>query len=284
VRIAIPVDSERGNNPGVTPTQNPSLDPGQISDPAPPPPAAPVEDPPWTGWDVLRIAFLAVFSIIVCLFVVTFAVRRLVYPNVPWRDVAQYPVPIVFAQLVAYVLVLVFMYATVHQHGGKQFWKTIGWNWPDNWALFVISGVVLSVGLQAIANLLPMPKNLPIDRFFQTAREAYLLSIFGMTVAPLLEELFFRGFLYPVLARRLGMVTAVGLTALSFGLIHAPQLGRAWGPVLVIFLVGVALTVTRAVTKSVAAGVLMHMAYNATISVLIFFATDHFRHLEKLKQ
>jgi membrane protease YdiL (CAAX protease family) len=148
----------------------------------------------------------------------------------------------------------------------------------------MVIGVVLSLGLQAFASLLPMPKNLPIDRFFQTTREAYLLAIFGMTFAPLLEELFFRGFLYPVLARRLGVATAVVLTALSFGLIHAPQLGRAWGPVLVIFLVGIALTVTRAVTKSVATSLLMHAAYNGTISVLIFFATDHFRHLEKLKQ
>jgi len=44
----------------------------------------------------------------------------------------------------------------------------------------------------------------------------------------------------------------------------------------------VALTVTRAVTKSVAPGFLIHVAYNGTISILLFFATDGFRHLEKL--
>lgn len=79
-------------------------------------------------------------------------------------------------------------------------------------------------------------------------------------------------------------MTAIVLTAASFGLVHAPQLGRAWGPVLVIFAVGLALTITRAVTKSVAPGFLMHVAYNGTISVLIFVVTDGFRHLEKLNQ
>jgi hypothetical protein len=144
--------------------------------------------------------------------------------------------------------------------------------------------MVLSVGLQGVAHFLPMPRELPIDRFFQTAQEAWVLSIFGMTLAPLMEELFFRGFLYPVLVRRLGIVIAVIITAATFGMIHAPQLGHAWGPVLVVFMVGLALTITRAVTRSVAPGFLMHVAYNGTISVLIFAATDGFRHLERLNQ
>src|SRR5262249_56842240 len=121
-------------------------------------------------------------------------------------------------------------------------------------------------------------------RFFKTSGEAWALSIFGITLAPLIEELFFRGFLYPVLVRRLGVVVAILITSVAFGLLHAPQLGRAWGPVLVVFLVGLALTITRALTKSVATSVLIHVAYNGTISVLIFAATDGFRHLEKLSQ
>src|SRR5439155_12190789 len=120
-------------------------------------------------------------------------------------------------------------------------------------------GILLALGLQAFAHLLPMPKNLPIDQFFQTAREAYLLSIFGMSLAPLLEELFFRGFLYPVLARRLGMAAGIFLSALAFALLHGAQLMYAWGAVLVFFLVGLVLCLVRAVTKSVAARLFIHM-------------------------
>jgi membrane protease YdiL (CAAX protease family) len=99
-----------------------------------------------------------------------------------------------------------------------------------------------------------------------------------------MEELFFRGFLYPVLARRLGLPIAVFFTALGFAALHGAQLQFSWGPVLVIFLVGVVLTMVRAKTNSVAAGVLIHMAYNGTITVAMFAATDGFRHLEKLNQ
>jgi len=99
-----------------------------------------------------------------------------------------------------------------------------------------------------------------------------------------MEELFFRGFLYPVLARRLGMGAGVFLTALAFGLIHALQLGFAWAPVLLIFLVGTVLTMVRALTQSVAATFVVHAAYNSTLTVLTFIATDGFRHLEKLNR
>jgi uncharacterized protein len=87
-----------------------------------------------------------------------------------------------------------------------------------------------------------------------------------------------------VLARGLGLPIAVFLTALAFALLHGAQLGFAWGPVLVIFLVGTVLTMVRAKKNSVAAGVILHMAYNGTITAAMFAATDGFRHLEKLNQ
>ena len=253
----------------------------QASPPLPPP--ARIENPSWSGWDVLSIAVLTIASIMVFLFATTFAVQRLLYPHEPAIEVAKYPMVTVVAQLLAYFVVLGFMVALVRR-APQPFGEAIRWNWPQNWLIYLFGGVVLSLGLQAFAHLLPMPKELPIDRFFQTAPEAWALSIFGTTLAPLFEEFFFRGFLYPVLARRLGVVVSILLTSVGFGLIHAPQLGRAWGPVLVVFIVGLALTITRAVTKSVAASMLIHVAYNTTISVLIFIATDSFRHLEKLNQ
>ncbi len=233
---------------------------------------------------MLQIAVLTFVSIVVFLLATTLAAQRLVYPKLAIVEVAKYPLVTVLAQFLAYLLVLGFMVSLVKRAPGQRFWQAVRWNWPRNWFAYLVAGLVLSVGLQGFAHLLPMPKELPIDRFFQTRNEAWALSLFGMTLAPLLEELFFRGFLYPVLVRRLGTVTAIVLTAASFGLVHAPQLGRAWGPVLVIFAVGLALTITRAVTKSVAPGFLMHVAYNGTISVLIFVVTDGFRHLEKLNQ
>jgi membrane protease YdiL (CAAX protease family) len=242
------------------------------------------ENPPWTGWDVLRIAALTLAMIFAFVLLVTIGAEKLLYPKLSIIDVAKMPMISVVAQLGAYLVVLGFMYAVATRHG-KTFGEAVSWNWPGWSALaYLGAGVAFSVGLQGLAHVLPMPKSLPIDKFFQTPAQAWVLTIFGVTLAPLLEELFFRGFLYPVLARRLGTVFAVILTASGFALIHEAQLGRAWGPVLIVFLIGLTLTIIRAVTKSVAAGVLTHVAYNGTISVLVFIVSGGFRHLERITQ
>jgi CAAX protease family protein len=254
--------------------------------PVGPPPTPPRhgEDPPWSGWDVLGIALLTILAIVVSLFATTLVAQHLLFRHLPPVEVAKFPLVTVMAQVLAYVVVLIFMVALVKRGHARSFWRAIRWNWPRNSLIYLLGGVALAFGLQGFAHVLPMPKELPIDRFFQTTNEAWVLSAFGVTLAPLLEELFFRGFLYPVLVRRLGVVLAVLLTSAGFGLIHAPQLGRAWAPVLVVFLVGLVLTITRAATKSVSCSLLIHIAYNGTISVLIFAASDGFRHLDKLNQ
>ena len=247
-------------------------------------PSSAAEDPVWTGWEVLALAVLAVFAILAFMLAATFAAQRLFYRSVPLMEVAKYPGLIVVSQALAYVLVFGLMYVLVKRDHKQDFWGAIRWNWPRKWSAYLFAGLGLAIGLQAFARLLPIPKNLPMDQFFQTTREAYLLSFFGVTFAPVLEELFFRGFLYPVLARRLGVSVGVVFTALGFAAIHGAQLKYSWGPVLVIFIVGLVLTLVRAITKSVAAGVLLHIAYNGTLSLLMFVYTDGFRHLERLNQ
>jgi membrane protease YdiL (CAAX protease family) len=268
----------------VSSSQNPwpELDP--LPQPVIPETDSSIENPPWGGWDVLQIIFLTIASVAILLPLVGFIAQRLLYRGVPFVQVVAYPLVTVVAQGLAYLLILVFMISIVKRLPHQSFWQAIRWNWPQNWTTYLLAGVVLAVALQGIAHFLPMPKELPMDRFFRTSGEAWVLSLFSVSFAPLLEELFFRGFLYPVLLRRVGIVIAVLTTAAAFSLIHAPQLGRAWGPVLVIFMVGLALTLARAITKSVAASVLMHIAYNGTLSVLLFIGTDGFRHLERLNQ
>jgi hypothetical protein len=66
--------------------------------------------------------------------------------------------------------------------------------------LLVAIGVATSVVVQFLSNFLPIPKELPIDKFFTNRLGVWLIAIFGVTVAPAFEELAFRGFLLPSLA------------------------------------------------------------------------------------
>ena len=147
---------------------------------------------------------------------------------------------------------------------------------------FVIGGVVLALVIEGLARFLPIPKSLPMDTYFRDASSAYMMAAFGMTLAPLLEELFFRGLLYPLLRRSFGLIAGVILTAAAFAAIHGAQLGYAWAPVLSIFVVGLAFTLVRVRTNSVAASFLMHCGYNFALFAALWVASDHYRHLEKV--
>ena len=300
-----PADAEPvwGRAPSPVQAERSSADAGGHSDTAfalaashssdcPPPelvPAAPADsrsnDPAWTGWDVLRLVFLTIVALFVGVFTVLLIARWRFYPHTALAEIARVPLVVIAGQSLAYLLILAYMYVLVTRERRRpDFLAAIHWNWPSNIAVYVFAGFVLSLALQALAHFLPIPKELPIDSFFRTPAEAWALSILSITLAPLMEELFFRGFLYPVLARSLGLPFAVFLTALAFAALHGAQLMFSWGPVLVIFLVGIVLTMVRARQNSVAATVLIHMAYNGTISVAMFAATDGFKHLEKLNQ
>jgi uncharacterized protein len=243
----------------------------------------PKKDPAWTVWDVLLVLFLALLAIVVFSLVAMAIARHLpAFRGASPAELSRNPLLVVPVQGLAYVVVLAVMYIIVRGYGGG-FWGSVKWNWPrGRWRNYLITGVGLAIGLEVFSAFLPIPKSLPIEKFFSDATSAYLMAVFGTTLAPLLEELFFRGLLYPVLARRAGVRLGVVFTAMLFSLIHQSQLGYAWGPLLLLFIVGLVITTVRARTGSVAAGFLIHVAYNFTLFFLLYVSTDHFRHLERV--
>ncbi len=241
------------------------------------------EDPPWSFWDVVRIAAVAIVAIgLFSMFAIGIAMRGRAASAAVGADVVRNPRIVVPAQLAGYLVVIAFMAALLRSRG-QAFWRTVRWNWPGTrWIGYAVVGVALAVAVQSASAFLPIPKSLPIDRYFRDTLGAYLMAFFGVTFAPLIEELFFRGFLYPVVARRLGVIAGVGITAALFALLHESQLAHAWAPLLLLFGVGVVLTAVRAKTGSVAASFVIHAGYNTTLFALLYVASDGFRHLERL--
>lgn len=242
------------------------------------------DDPIWTGWDVLVIGCVALGAIFILSLVAFWAAHHTqALRGLTVEQQAQLTILIVPAQMGAYVVVLLFMFVLVRHRYGRPFWQAVHWRWPGKRGLiFAAGGSGLALAIELGSDLLPIPKTLPIEKFFHSPLDAYLMAALGVLAAPLIEELFFRGFLYPVAARRMGLPLGVVFTAAVFAVIHASQLGHAWGPLLLLFVVGLVLTITRARTGSVARSYLIHVSYNFTLFALMFYATGGFRHLERL--
>ena len=190
----------------------------------------------------------------------------------------------------------------------RPFGQVLNWNSAvartHFWRL-AVGGVLLSIVAQLLESRLTLPKEMPIDAFFRSPADVWIVALFGTFVAPVCEEIFFRGFLLRGIAiaydwlttpkTEAGHVWRVGTDALSsralivagvlssglFAAMHAAQLGFAWNAVALLWLVGGALTVVRIRLNSVAASSVLHAVYNGWIFAVVFVVTGGFRHLER---
>lgn len=235
--------------------------------------------------DVLLMVVVSIAALIACLIVAVIVVLIGHSGKFDPKELATNALFAIPPQVAAYILTIGFMVFYVWQRYRTQFLEAISWNAPGakEFGGALLGGVALAVTSGLLNFLLQrwIPKSVPFEEFFRTPASAYMLTAFGVLVAPLVEEIFFRGFLYPALARPLGVGPAVVITSASFALLHAAQLANAWALLLALFVVGSALTIVRAVTKSVATCVLIHMAYNFTLFTVTFFQTQGFRHMER---
>ena len=192
----------------------------------------------------------------------------------------------------------------------RSFSLGLSWNADaaKKYALRLIpTAIVLSLGVQALQSLIAPSKSAPIEDFFTTQSDVWLMTFFGTLLAPLTEEIFFRGFLLPAIAIAFDWITlkrepaayqtwastdTVSTQALvfsglvgsaCFAVIHAAQIGYAWRSVAVLMVVSWVLTVVRVRLKSVAASTLLHATYNFTIFAVLFIQTGGYRHLDKIK-
>jgi len=248
--------------------------------PAPPPP----RDPLWTGFDVLLILGIAIGGVLLASIGLGVVVGMLsvFQKRAPDPDLVVIGL---LAQTIGYLLVVAYMHFLVEVRYRAAFWEAVKWRWPKGAgaAAFLLGGVALAICVQVASAWLPIPKSLPIQELLKEPSNAWLLAAFGILVAPFVEEMFFRGFLYPVLARwNVGL--AVVLTALAFTAIHGPQLAIHWAPLLLLFSVSLVFTLARVQSGSVAMPFLMHVGYNSTLFAVLFLATDGFRHMEKALQ
>ncbi len=262
-----------------------SPEPDPIAPLEPIPPAPPkVIFPAWSWWDVLAVFGFTIFAVFLFSMAALAIARTLPeYKQIPIADLATDPRIVVGAQAAAYPVILVLIFIVVRSRTRQRFPEAIHWRWPGiSGTGFFVGGTILALLVEGLSSFLPMPKSLPMDNYFHNASSAYLLAAFGITLAPLLEEVFFRGMLYPLLRRAFGLTIAVLLTAAAFAAIHGAQLGYAWSPILSIFVVGVVFTLVRVRTDSVAASFLMHCGYNSALFTALWIASDHYRHLEKV--
>jgi membrane protease YdiL (CAAX protease family) len=187
-------------------------------------------------------------------------------------------------QVVFYLLLFGTIYALVALRGRLPFWKALKWKRPTllRALVFLSCGSILAVAVQLAPTILPDRNQFPLQQLFNSPATAYAVGAFAVLIAPLMEELVFRGVLFAIFEDTVGLRFAVISTAVLFAGMHIPEYRGAWNHVFLLLIVGLAFSFARGMTGSLAPSVFLHTAYNFCQLVILFFATGHFQKIQSM--
>jgi membrane protease YdiL (CAAX protease family) len=209
--------------------------------------------------------------------------------------------------LVSHLTLLAISWLVITRAGKQPFFEAVGWGWPHQFELkkhksddTYSARRVTILACFALAGLskypvifFPGPETDFEKGFFRSVAKTSMMTFVAVATAPLIEELVFRGILYPALRRlllkhklgrreigsirlrkltqegvSLAAVLAIAVVTGLFTLVHVEQYSStgspSWGMILSVALSGLFLTSLRAYTKSLLPSYVMHLILNAS--------------------
>jgi uncharacterized protein len=237
----------------------PQPEPPVVAPSPPEPPALPPRDPFWGYSDLFLFIGLLLAAALVSLGAVSLIFALLRPPDK--SQVAE----ALIAQSLIYVLAYGALALQFRIHYGRPFWRSLGWtNLRFPAPMIMLAGAGTAIAVAYLGALIRTPTtNNRITEMLENPGTLIWVAIFGLTLAPVAEELAFRGLLQPLLVRSLGPAPGIIAAAIPFGLLHFSEYGNSWRHALLISLAGAAFGWMRYRTGSIKASALMHASYNA---------------------
>jgi len=242
---------------------------------------------PWGWLDLfLLVGFALVGAFLVSIFLVGVFATFGFTPSTLQNSTIDKSFFLIANQALISLGLLAYLAVQIRVRFHSPFWRTIGWRPLETGALprplvylsLIFGGFSISLVVQFASAALQTKAKLPIQEYFQDTHSALLLMLMSILLAPLVEETIFRGYVYPVLARSLGVGTGVVITGTLFGLVHAPQLWGGWGQILLLIGVGIIFTAARAFSRTVVVSYLLHFSYNSFLLISFLIASHGLRH------
>ncbi len=173
------------------------------------------------------------------------------------QDGAFIGVPIYFAMLAGRLRTSDFGFRTT------RFWPALGW--------VALAWVSTVIALAIVSSLIGYNETDKLPQELGADKDTFSLVAVGLMVcvmAPIAEEVFFRGYFFPSVSNRLGIAAGVAITGVTFGAIHVVSyLDRPVEAAIValpyLMVLGAALCLIYWRTKSLIPCILLHSLNNA---------------------
>jgi membrane protease YdiL (CAAX protease family) len=225
----------------------------------------------WGAWDVAKVMILFLFFGYIFIMIESVLVR--VAPVLRDDNFRM-----IFNSAVLDLLVVVFIvYFAVVEHGErlaalglslKNFFRNVLYGLAGYVAIIPVLVLVL-VATAFFVNMIKYvpPKQPVVELFLKETNAPFLFftSIFAAIFGPMIEELFFRGFMYNAFKSRLGMLGSMIVTAALFATLHSHAVGF-----LPIMLLGMLLAYIYEKTGTLVASITVHITHNLAMVLLVF--------------
>lgn len=157
----------------------------------------------------------------------------------------------------------------------KSDWAVGGWlTWQQLFlgiAAFIVAMILMSVVLSLLGQIIPgfnveQTQEIGIDPH-SIYNRTEMLSVFVLFViiAPISEEMIFRGYLYGKLRQFTSITTSIVITSLLFGIAHLQP-----NVAVVTFVMSVVMCLCREATKSIYPAMIVHILKNGIAFALLF--------------
>jgi CAAX protease family protein len=254
----------------------------------------------WRPWfEAGKAVLIWVVSVIFLLFVpvivaLPYMVYRIFTSGAPSPEAIQSDKTLIFLSVLGilptHLLTLVVTWMIVSEGGRRPFWKTIGFDWPEgtNKKIGTMLSVALALALLGLAWLVTSlfgGQKTQLDLLIESSRATRFATAFvALATAPLVEEVIYRGVLYPAvekvarmvmlvlnpaLEKPIGMGVAVTFVSLLFAGVHVFQYYNNISVILVITILSITLTVMRAITGKIYPSFIIHLVFNGIQSIIL---------------
>ncbi|MDD5634152.1 MAG: type II CAAX endopeptidase family protein, partial [Candidatus Omnitrophica bacterium] len=229
-------------------------------------------DPPaWTIGDVLRVALIFMFCGYTFVIVQSFLVG--VFPIINNENFRM----VVNTAMMNVVGISVIFYFIIKKYGQKIDTIGISANHPVKGMFHAVVGYIALVpilicSIAAVVLTAKLfhykPPVQPIVHLFMEEKATSILwfsTLFAAIGGPIAEEIFFRGFMYPAVKKKIGIPAAMLVTSAIFAFLHAHLVGF-----LPIMLLGLLLVYLFEKTGSLIPSVCVHITHNIGMIILVF--------------
>lgn len=235
-------------------------------------------DPPWNSWAAVGVWIASVLLILILpsLFLIPYLVSSGIQMggNEDLKVFATSDPTAVVLQLSsiipAHLLTLLLSWLVITRIRKYGFFKTLGFEmggykwWHIALILLGIFGAVIVVG-----SIFPEQDN-DIIKMLRSSRYAvYLITILATFTAPIVEEVVYRGILFPAFQRSRGTAAAVGIVTIMFAGVHFLQYWGSPGTIILITFLSLVLTLVRSTSRNLLPCIILHFLFNGAQSILI---------------